>query len=143
MNHLAEKLGKNFWQCDLKRSKNNYKINYVNTSLKNKEPWEQIVDPGDKEVEYIKNPNSNIKTDKSVNNSLKKCPKLTLFSDIKLEGRNLFKNEFNNFIKSIDNEKKIFRLYKDPQESENNTKDLLYKEHYRPLSRIKILNKKN
>ena len=138
---LAEKLGNNYWICSLRRSKCNYKINYVNTGKSDKEPWEQIVDAGDLEVEYTNNPSTPITINKGVGINffkyIKKYPKLNSFNKIKVEGKNLFNQEYNNFISNIDKNKTIkYKLYKDPQENKNKSiQELIYKENYRPLSR--------
>ena len=141
---LSEKLGNNYWLCNLRRSKYNYKINYVNTGRNDKEPWEQIVDAGDLEIEYIKNPCKpiTIDTHRRANHLkyIKKYPKLESFNTIKVEGINLFKQEYNNFINNLDKKRKIikYKLYKDPQERKSKSiKELIYKENYSPLSRIK------
>ena len=141
---LSEKLGNNYWICNLRRSKYNYKINYVNTGRNDKEPWEQIVDAGDLEIEYIKNPCKPITIDshRRINHLkfIKKYPKLESFNTIKVEGINLFKQEYNNFINNIDKKHKIinYKLYRDPQERKSKSiKELIYKENYSPLSRIK------
>jgi hypothetical protein len=144
---LSEKLGNNYWICNLRRPKNDYKINYVNTGRNDKEPWEQIVDSGDSEIEIINNPSSQFHLDntgsmkylKYINN----YPNLKSFSQIKIDGINLFNQEYNNFLNSIDNNnnKSIkYKLYKDPQEKKSKSiQELLFKENYRPLSRQKKL----
>ena len=141
---LSEKLGKNYWICNLRRSKYNHKINYVNTGRNDKEPWEQIVDAGDMEIEYIKNPTKPITIDniRRINNLkyIKRVPKLESFNGIKVEGINLFKQEYNNFINNIDKKDKIIKckLYKDPLERKSKSiKQLVFKENYRPLLRAK------
>ena len=147
---MAEKLGNNYWLCNLRRSKYNYKINYVNTGKNNKEPWEQLIDSGDLEIEYINNPSSpiTINKNKGINyfEYIKKYPILKSFNKIKVEGKNLFNQEYINFINSIENNssKAIkYKLYKDPQEKKNKSiKELVYKENYRPISRQKTFNLK-
>lgn len=143
---LSEKLGNNYWICNLRRSKYNYKINYINTGRNDKEPWEQIVDAGDMEIEYINNPSIPIIIDKGreINffKNIKKYPKFQSFNKIKVEGKNLFNQEFNNFISNIDKKDKSkiikYKLYKDPQEKKSKSiQELTYKENYRPLSRQK------
>ena len=142
---LAEKLGNNYWICNLRRSKCNYKINYVNTGRSDKEPWEQIIDAGDLEVEYTNNPSTPIINNGEVRTNIfkyiKKYPKLKSFNKIKVEGKNLFNQEYSNFINTIDKDKtNKFKLYKDPQENKNKSiQDMIYKENYRPLSRKKKL----
>ena len=142
---LAEKLGNNFWICNLKRSKNNFKINYINTGKSGKEPWEQIIDAGDMEVEYINNPSIplNISKNREINyfKNIKKYPNFNSFNKIKVIGRKLFDQEYNNFINNINNKNKSvkYKLYKDPQEKKSKSiQELTYKENYRPLSREKI-----
>jgi hypothetical protein len=147
---LAEKLGNNYWLCNLRRSKYNYKINYVNTGKNNKEPWEQLIDSGDLEIEYINNPSSPITIIKNKGSNyfeyIKKYPILRSFNKIKVDGKNLFNQEYINFISSIENNsnKAIkYKLYKDPQEKKNKSiKELIYKENYRPISRQKKFNLK-
>lgn len=147
---LSEKLGSNYWICDLRRDKNNHKINYVITGRNNKEPWEQIVDSGDWEVEYVNKPSEPM----TINNggdidfkNIKEYPDMKSLRDIKVEGRNLFAQEYNNFLSNINKKGKVlkYRLYKDPQEKKNKSiNELIYKENYTPLSRKKKLNlKKN
>ncbi len=144
---LAERLGRNFWICNLRRSENNHKINYVNTGRNDKEPWEQIVDSGHSQIEIINNPNNQFPLDNtgSINclKYLNIIPNLKSFSSIKIEGKNLFNQEYNNFINSIDDKKTNrikYKLYKDPQEKKSKSiKEIIFKEHYRPLSRQKKL----
>ena len=146
---LSEKLGSNYWICDLRRDKNKHKINYVITGRNNKEPWEQIVDFGDWEIEYINKPGEPL----TINNggevilkNLKENPDMKSLRDIKVEGKNLFAQEYNNFLSNIDKKGKVirFRLYKDPQEKKNKSiNELIYKENYTPLSRKKKFNLKN
>ena len=147
---LSEKLGSNYWICDLRRDKNKHKINYVITGRNNKEPWEQIVDSGDWEIEYINKPGEPL----TINNggevilkNVKEYPDMKSLRDIKVEGKNLFAQEYNNFLSNIDKKGKVikFRLYKDPQEKKNKSiNELIYKENYTPLSRKKKFNlKKN
>lgn len=147
---LSEKLGSNYWICDLRRDKNSHKINYVITGRNNKEPWEQIVDSGDWEIEYLGKPGE----PKTINNggepnlkNVKDYPDVKSLKDIKIEGKNLFEQEYNNFLSNIDKKGKVikYRLYKDPQEKKNKSiNELIYKENYTPLSRKKKLNlKKN
>lgn len=142
--NLAERLGNNFWICNLKRSKHNYKINYVNTGKNGKEPWEQIIDAGDMEVELINNPSIPLNIDKNREINYfknKKYPNLNSFNKIKVIGRKLFDQEYNNFINNINNNNKTvkYKLYKDPQEKKTKSiQELTYKENYRPLSRKKI-----
>ena len=142
---LAEKLGNNYWICNLRRTKCNYKINYVNIGKNDKEPWEQIIDAGDLEVEFTNNPSTPITINKGLGidffKYVKKYPKLKSFNKIKVEGKNLFNQEYSNFINTIDKDKtNKFKLYKDPQENKNKSiQDMIYKENYRPLSRKKKL----
>ena len=143
---LAEKLGNNYWICNLRRSKYNYKINYINTGRIDKEPWEQIIDAGDMEIEYINNPSTpltiNKGTEVNIFKYIKKYPKFKSFKKIKVEGKNLFDQEFNNFLGNIGkrntNKTIKYKLYKDPQENKSKSiQELIYKENYRPLSRQK------
>ena len=145
---LSEKLGKNYWICNLRRSKYNYKINYVNTGRSDKEPWEQIIDAGDMEIEYTNNPSTPITITKGMGSNflkyIKKYPKFKSFNKIKVEGKNLFNQEYNNFMGNIGkrnaNKTIKFKLYKDPQENKSKSiQELTYKENYRPLSRQKII----
>ena len=143
-------MGSNYWICDLRRDKNRHKINYVITGRNNKEPWEQIVDSGDWEIEYMSKPGEQ----KTINNggdanlkNIKDYPDVKSLREIKVEGKNLFSQEYNNFLSNIDKKGKVikYRLYKDPQEKKNKSiNELIYKENYTPLSRKKKLNlKKN
>ena len=141
---LSEKLGNNYWICNLRRPKNKYKINYVNTGRSDKEPWEQIVEPGDSEIEYINNPCSPITIDNNGGGNffkyIKKYPNLKSFNKIKIEGKNLFNQEYTNFISNFDKSNKTikFKLYKDPQENKSKSiQELTYKENYRPFLRKK------
>jgi len=147
---LSEKLGINYWICDLRRDKKKHKINYVITGRNNKEPWEQIVDSGDWEMEYINKPGEPLTTNNGGDAKLmniKEYPDVKSLRDIKVEGKSLFSQEYNNFLSSIDKKGKVikYRLYKDPQEKKNKSiNELIYKENYTPLSRKKKLNlKKN
>lgn len=147
---LSEKLGNNYWKCDLRRNKDGHKINYVITGRNDKEPWEQIVDSGDVESEFFNNPNCPI----TINNSrgtnhyklINNYPNMKSLNQIKVEGKNLFLQEYNHFIHNISKKKHIkYRLYKDPQEYKSKSiNELIYKENYRPFSRKKKFNlKKN
>ena len=55
---FSEKVGNKYWICILRRSqnKNEHKINFVITGRKDKKPWEQIIDSGEFDPEYINNP---------------------------------------------------------------------------------------
>ena len=97
------------------------------------------------EVEYINNPSIplNFNKNREINffKNIKKYPNFNSFNKIKVIGRKLFDQEYNNFINNIDNKNKTvkYKLYKDPQEKKSKSiQELTYKENYRPLSREKI-----
>ena len=62
-----------------------------------------------------------------------KIPKVNELDDIKIEGKNLVKKEYNDIIDSYNSYHKNinFKIYKDPKEEDKNyVKDLVYKEIY-------------
>ena len=149
---FSDRLGINFWICNLRKSNNNkteHKVNYVITGKKDKEPWEQIVDSGDMEPVYINDPS--ISQIKMKNNNTfdeykifkKKFPFLKSFNNLKIEGKNLLQKEYNIFVKNCSKDKNIkYRLYKDPLEKKiKYAKEMIYKQNYTPDSKIKIYNK--
>ena len=146
---FSERLGNKYWICSLRRSqtKNEYKINYVVTGKQDKEPWEQIIDSGKLEPEYINDPSISEKkilcnnTMDEYNIFNEKFPFLNSVKSLKIEGKNLLEKEFNNFSYNSGKYQNIkYRLYKDPKElKEKNVKDIIYKQNY--LSSYK--NKKN
>ena len=149
---FSEKLGNKYWICSLRKNKNERKINYVITGKPDKEPWEQIVDSGILEHEYINNP-SNPDTQINTNNVndeymkfIKKFPYLNSFNNLKVEGKNLLKKELNNFSNNISHDENIkYKLYKDPQELKKKcVKETIYKQNYLTPSQSRInMKKKN
>ena len=151
---FSERLGNKYWICSLRRNKNKNerKINYVITGKSDKEPWEQIVDSGILEHEYINNPSNPELLIKYNNISgkykkfIKKFPFLTSFNNLKVEGKNLLKKELNNFSNNISHDEKInYKLYKDPLElKEKCINEIIYKQNYISPSKSRIsIKKKN
>ena len=146
---FSERLGNKYWICNLRRSKtkNEHKINYVITGKPDKEPWEQIIDSGIFEPEYINDPSiPEIKM--KGNNTLDECkifrqkfPSLNSFNNLKIDGKSLLEKELSNFsINSGKNQNIIYRLYKDPKELKNKcVKEMIFKQNYTsPSKRKKI-----
>ena len=138
---FSERLGNKYWICNLRRSKakNEHKINYVITGKPDKEPWEQIVDSGIFEPEYINDPSIPEVRMKGNNNTIdefkifrQKFPFLNPFNNLKIEGKNLLEKELSNFsINSSKNQNVKYRLYKDPRELKNKcVKEMIYKQNY-------------
>ena len=138
---FSERLGNKYWICNLRRSKakNEHKINYVITGKPDKEPWEQIVDSGIFEPEYINDPSIPEVRMKGNNNTIdefkifrQKFPFLNSFNNLKIEGKNLLEKELSNFsINSSKNQNVKYRLYKDPRELKNKcVKEMIYKQNY-------------
>ena len=146
---FSERLGNKYWICNLRRgkAKNEHKINYVITGKPDKEPWEQIVDSGFFEPEYINDPS--IPQNKMRGNNTmdefkifqQKFPFLNSFHNLKIEGKNLLEKELSNFsINSSKNQNVKYRLYKDPRELKNKcVKDMIYKQNYISPSKSKTI----
>ena len=146
---FSERLGNKYWICNLRRSqtKNEHKINFVITGRGDKEPWEQIIDSGIIEPEYVNDPSTQEKNIKSNINTLdeyklfkQKFPFLNSFNNLKIEGKNLLERELSNFsINSSKNQNIKYRLYKDPREFNIKCiKEMIYKQNYILPSRNKI-----
>ena len=140
---LSERLGNNFWICDLRRNKNENKINYVVTGKLDKEPWEQIIG-GSNEPEFVSDPSvsqtrlKNFNRAKAYKTFIKNYPSLKFFHNIKIEGKNLLEKELNNFSNNNrdKNENIKYRLYKDPRELKDKfIKDIVYKQNFMTRSK--------
>ena len=146
---FSERLGNKYWICNLRRgkAKNEHKINYVITGKPDKEPWEQIVDSGFLEPEYINNPSipqNKMRGNNTINEFKifqQKFPFLNSFNNLKIEGKNLLEKELTNFsINSSKNQNVKYRLYKDPRELKNKcVKDMIYKQNYISPSKSKTI----
>ena len=144
---FSERLGNKFWCCNLRRNnfKNERKINFVVTGKRDKEPWEQIIDSGISEHEYINDPSVPDIKMKGYNTLdeykilKKRFPSLINFNRLKIEGKNLLKKELSSFtINSSKDENIKYRLYKDPREFNNNfIKEILFKQNYTSVSKDK------
>ena len=142
---LSERLGNNFWICDLRRNNNKKenKINYVVTGKLDKEPWEQIIE-GNNEHEFLSDPSvsqsrlKNFNKTKGYKTFIKKYPSLKFFHNIKIEGKNLLEKELNNFSNNNrdKNENIKYRLYKDPREFKDKfIKEIIYKQNFMTRSK--------
>lgn len=142
---ISEKLGNNYWMCNLRRSdiKNEKKINYILTGRLDKEPWEQIIEVNN-DHEFLSDPTITSTQIKNFNQTnehkifIKKYPHLKSFNNLKIEGKNLLVKEFTNFSNNNinKNESIKYRLYKDPRELKNKcTKEAVYRQNYLPFSR--------
>ena len=138
--HLAEKFGDNYWLFSLRRSpKNDFiRFDYYNVGTNEREIWKRFNDYPDKDVEFVNLPYSKGKKSVRLFTEINKdnehnMPKLNEFNDIKIEGKNLAKIEYNDIINSYKthNNKIKFKVYKDPKEKDKNyIRDLIYKEIY-------------
>ena len=142
---FSERLGNKYWLCDLKRNgkKNEHKTNYVVTGKMDKEPWEQIIDSGMIEHEFINDPSvSEIKikdnnASEEYKSFIQKFPSLLYFNNLKIEGKNLLNKEIDNFTNNINNNKNIkYRLYKDPMELKKKCiNEIIYKKNNKSHSK--------
>lgn len=137
---LAEKFGDYYWLFSLRRSRKNdfMRFDYYNVGTSEREIWKRFVDYPDKDIEMVNLPygkgkkNLRLYTDIYKDNK-DKIPKVNELDDIKIEGKNLVKKEYNDVIDSYNSYHKNinFKIYKDPKEEDKNyVKDLVYKEIY-------------
>ena len=137
---LAEKFGDYYWLFSLRRSRKNdfMRFDYYNVGTSEREIWKRFVDYPDKDIEMVNLPygkgknNLRLYTDIYKDNK-EKIPKVNELDDIKIEGKNLVKKEYNDIIDSYNSYHKNinFKIYKDPKEEDKNyVKDLVYKEIY-------------
>ena len=142
---FSERLGNKYWLCDLKRNgkKNEHKTNYVVTGKMDKEPWEQIIDSGMIEHEFINDPSvseikiKNNNASEEYKSFIQKFPSLLYFNNLKIEGKNLLNKEIDNFTNNINNNKNIkYRLYKDPMELKKKCiNEIIYKKNNKSHSK--------
>ena len=142
---ISEKYGNNYWMFNLRRPKNldNIRVNYINIGNSKREIWKSMVEFPYKPIEIIQNPKSLILNKFShiikqdyFNSETKrlnfKIPNMSGINEIKVEGKNLIKEELKNLklLFNDSNNQKI-RLYKDPiEENKNNMNDIICKEEY-------------
>ena len=138
---FSEKCSKIYWLMSLRRANNikkEYKLNYINDGCIQKENWKPVVDPGIDDFVFSNNPYYIKKPTKNLDNLMNRCvtPKNNIriyneLKDIKVIGKKLYDQEYNNFVNSIDasNNNIKLKLYKDPKEENiKNINDILYKE---------------
>ena len=146
---LAEKFGDYYWLFSLRRARKNefMRYDYYNVGTSEREIWKRFVDYPDKVVELTNLPygkgkkNYALYTDIYKDSNKEKIPKINEFEDIKIEGKNLAKKEYNDIIDSYNAYHKNinFKLYKDPiEEDKNHVKDLIYKEIYQLRNNKKL-----
>ena len=76
-----------------------------------KEPWEQIIDSGMIEHEFINDPSvseikiKNNNASEEYKSFIQKFPSLLYFNNLKIEGKNLLNKEIDNFTNNINNNK--------------------------------------
>ena len=142
---ISEKYGNNYWMLNLRRPihLDNIRINYINIGNSKREIWKSMVEFPYKPIEIIQNPKSLILNKFShiikqdyFNSETKrlnfKIPNMSGINEIKVEGKNLIKEELKNLklLFNDSNNQKI-RLYKDPiEENKNNMNDIICKEEY-------------
>ncbi len=142
---ISEKYGNNYWMFNLRRPihLDNIRINYINIGNSKREIWKSMVEFPYKPIEIIQNPKSLILNKFShiikqdyFNSETKrlnfKIPNMSGINEIKVEGKNLIKEELKNLklLFNDSNNQKI-RLYKDPiEENKNNMNDIICKEEY-------------
>ena len=142
---ISEKYGNNYWMFNLRRPihLDNIRINYINIGNSTREIWKPMVEFPYKPIEIIQNPKSLILNKFShiikqdyFNSETKrlnfKIPNMSGINEIKVEGKNLIKEELKNLklLFNDSNNQKI-RLYKDPiEENKNNMNDIICKEEY-------------
>ena len=142
---ISEKYGNNYWMFNLRRPKNldNIRVNYINIGNSEREIWKPMVEFPYKPIEIIQNPKSLIlnKFSHIINQDYFNCetkrlksklPNMSGINEMKVEGKNLIKEELKNlkFLFNNNNNQKI-RLYKDPiEKNKNNVNEIVCKEEY-------------
>ena len=147
---LRDKFGNNYWIADLRRPKiqNEIRYNYFNNGNKYNYP-DKIIDYADKKIEFINNPYrlkknkyANLLRNLSINNFIQtntgiKIPNIEKMNEIGIiKGKSLIEQEYLGIVNDQNNinNKRIFKLYKDPSESKSkNVKDFVYRENYNDL----------
>ena len=143
-NNISQKMGDYYWLINLKRSndtKKEYKTNYINIGNDKHEMWERYFDPGNDDLELVINPNYETFEKDNIGKN-EQYAIINSFKDLKVDGKNLLKKEFNCFMNEIkyENEKNNVRikLYKDPNEQKmKNIRNLLFKENNFKYQRFK------
>ena len=142
---ISEKYGNNYWMFNLRRPKNldNIRVNYINIGNSKREIWKPMVEFPYKPIEIIQNPKSLIlnKFSHIINQDYFNCetkrlksklPNMSGINEMKVEGKNLIKEELKNLkflFNNINNQK--IRLYKDPiEKNKNNVNEIVCKEEY-------------
>ena len=157
---MRDKFGDNYWIADLRRPKvqNEIRFNYFNNGNKNNINLDKIIDYADKNIEFINNPyrfkkNKYAKLIRNLScNSEIKISDLEQMNEIGIiKGKSLIDQEYLGIVdvQSKLNNKRTFKLYKDPSEKKyKNIKDLVYGENYDDIKNyknksFKISNHKN
>ena len=142
---LSEKFGNNFWLFSLRRPpKNDYtRFDFFNIGTSEREIWKSFTDYPDKDYELINFPYRKGKNSVPLYTEIynDQIPKIDEYEDIKIEGKNLVKKEYDDIVNAYNtyndkNNKIVFKLYKDPKENDRNyVKDLICKEIYQTKKR--------
>ena len=146
---MRDKFGDNYWIADLRRPKvqNEIRFNYFNNGNKNNINLDKIIDYADKNIEFINNPyrlkkNKYAKLIRNLScNSEIKISDLEQMNEIGIiKGKSLIDQEYLGIVdvQSKLNNKRTFKLYKDPSEKKyKNIKDLVYGENYDDIKNYK------
>ena len=145
---MRDKFGDNYWIADLRRPKiqNEIRINYFNNGNKNNIP-EKIIDYGDKDTEFINDPNrfkknkyGKLLRNLSINNLILsnkgiKLPNFEKMNELEvIKGKKLLEQEYIGIIDgqyNINPDNRKFKLYKDPLEKKyKNIKEFTCGENY-------------
>ena len=149
--NLYEKFGNYCWYMDLRRPKlvKKTRSNHVNIGMRGKTLWEPIVDFPDDNFEIIKKAEKPYETnyekffiknyllkEQNDKNKFKKNKRYRLINlndinNIIIKGKNLVSFEKENFLKYDTDEKRTYKVFKDPMEDNDKcSKNFVFKENY-------------
>lgn len=142
---LREKFGSNHWMVSLRRPKSSQEVRYLYSNICDKFALapDKIIDPSDKDFEFISDPS--LQNNKEYTEILKTINNLRIINnlnipdaekvlDIEIKGENVLNKEMADF-KQIKNDK--FKLFKDPKEyNHKNINNMTCKESFDVKYRI-------
>ena len=104
---LSEKFGNNYWLFSLRRPpKNEYtRFDFFNIGTSEREIWKSFTDYPDKDYELINFPYRKGKNNAPLYTEIYKdqIPKIDEYEDIKIEGKNLVKKEYDDIVNAYNN----------------------------------------